>query len=344
MPLNRTNGSTLALIVTGALAAGSLVRRGSAAAGGRYRTLQDAKDGNAREFLEGNFSRGTTEIWYFLPEFGLDAGMGYEWLVERGRLPTKQTLKKTHAHLGSVVERNLETLWKDLQGETWSPRGEARDLIESKGLDHTSMSVGDVVVIDGTAHLVDRWGFRALPASIRDVKGSRSIPPYSPMSLERFSSKAVDGSREFLLDILAHLRAQRWDFWTTHWQVHGVPFYGDHLLFERLYTGPINDQTDQLGEKMTAFFGAESVDSVKVLDGTRALVSKWATIKNPYERALASEKSLQDAIMRAVMWMREHKTITLGLDDYLMSLANQHETNAYLLQQRVIQSRGSSDG
>jgi hypothetical protein len=42
--------------------------------------------------------------------------------------------------------------------------------------------------------------------------------------------------------------------------------------------------------------------------------------------------------MRAVMWMREHHTITLGMDDYLMSLANQHETNLYLLQQRVFKA------
>ena len=176
----------------------------------------------------------------------------------------------------------------------------------------------------------------------RSPLGSRATPPYSPMDLDKFSPKAVDGSRAFLLDVLGHLRAQRWDYWTTHWQVHGDPFYGDHLLFERLYTGPINDQIDQLGEKMTAFFGPEAVESVKVLDKTRSLVSQWSSIKDPYERALESEKSLQSAILRAVMWMREYKTITLGLDDYLMSLANQHETNAYLLQQRIRKSGGSS--
>tara|TARA_Y100000034_G_C6903679_1_gene418729 strand:- start:2487 stop:3287 length:801 start_codon:yes stop_codon:yes gene_type:complete len=264
--------------------------------------------------------------------------MGYDWLAEHGRLPDSRALKKTHVLLGSVGEKDKECIWHALQGEHWSPRGEARDLIESKGLHHTSMSMGDVIVIDGTAHLVDRFGFRALPRSIRALKGSRSIPPHSPMERERFSEDAVGGSREFLLDVLAHLRAQHWDFWTTHWRVHGQSFYGDHLLFQRLYTGPLNDQIDQLGEKMTAFFGGDAVESMKVLDRARELVGAWAKTEDPYERAIASEQSLQAAIMRAVMWMREHHTITLGMDDYLMSLANQHETNLYLLQQRVFKA------
>jgi DNA-binding ferritin-like protein len=335
MPLDRTNGSTLALVVTGALAVGSLVRRGSAAGSGRgYISLQDARD----VVTNADFSKGKTEVWYMLPDFFLNGSMGYNWLAEQGNLPTKTTLTETHAHLGSVAEKDKEVLWMALQGENWSPRGEARDMISSRGLRHTSMSMGDVLVVDDRAYIADSVGFEALPISIRDLKGSRAIPPHSPMGLERFSEAAVGGSREFLLDVLAHLRAQHWDFWTTHWQVHGQSFYGDHLLFQRLYTGPLNDQIDQLGEKMTAFFGGEAVESMKVLDRARALVGTWAKTEDPYERAIVSEQSLQAAIMRAVMWMREHHTITLGMDDYLMSLANQHETNLYLLQQRVLKA------
>jgi hypothetical protein len=32
-----------------------------------------------------------------------------------------------------------------MQGENWSPNGEARDLIRSNNLSHTSMCCGDVV-------------------------------------------------------------------------------------------------------------------------------------------------------------------------------------------------------
>ena len=46
-----------------------------------------------------------------------------------------------------------------MQGEKWSPKGEARELIKSKGLRHTSMSVGDVMVVNGKPLLVDSVGF-----------------------------------------------------------------------------------------------------------------------------------------------------------------------------------------
>jgi len=40
-----------------------------------------------------------------------------------------------------------------MQGEIWSPNGEARPLIESLGLSHTSMSVGDVFEDESTGKL-----------------------------------------------------------------------------------------------------------------------------------------------------------------------------------------------
>lgn len=38
-----------------------------------------------------------------------------------------------------------EQIFELMQGETWSPEGEARSLIEAVGLRHTSMSVGDCI-------------------------------------------------------------------------------------------------------------------------------------------------------------------------------------------------------
>ena len=49
-----------------------------------------------------------------------------------------------------------------MQGENWSPNGEARNLIGSLGLSHTSMSVGDIIEIDGNLFFVDRHGFKKL--------------------------------------------------------------------------------------------------------------------------------------------------------------------------------------
>jgi hypothetical protein len=48
-----------------------------------------------------------------------------------------------------VAVSSLDKVFCEMQGEVWSPNGEARELILSLGLHHTSMSVGDVAVDEG---------------------------------------------------------------------------------------------------------------------------------------------------------------------------------------------------
>jgi hypothetical protein len=63
-----------------------------------------------------------------------------------------------------TAANNLEDVWMSMQkGEHWSPNGEARELIKSKGLKHTSMSVGDIFISPETiVYMVDMLGFKQL--------------------------------------------------------------------------------------------------------------------------------------------------------------------------------------
>lgn len=73
--------------------------------------------------------------------------------------------EKTHVYLKEVYAEDVEQVFFEMQGENWSPNGEARELIMSKGLRHTSMSVGDAVV--------DREGrviWQAAPAGWKEVR------------------------------------------------------------------------------------------------------------------------------------------------------------------------------
>ena len=45
-----------------------------------------------------------------------------------------------------LVAEGLDDVYSKMQGERWSPQGEARPLIEALGLTHTSMSAGDVIL------------------------------------------------------------------------------------------------------------------------------------------------------------------------------------------------------
>ena len=53
-------------------------------------------------------------------------------------------------YLATVEANTPDEAFTRMQGENWSPNGEARPLILGKGLRHTSMSVGDALVDEAT--------------------------------------------------------------------------------------------------------------------------------------------------------------------------------------------------
>jgi len=119
-------------------------------------------------------------IFYMKPEFFRDGILGYDWCEQQKKLPNPKNLGATHTHLmnveksNPVIEKVMEEIWISMQAERWSPNGEAVDLIQSKGLHHTSMSVGDIVVHvkTGIAFMVDRWGFRPLNQTSKQRKAA----------------------------------------------------------------------------------------------------------------------------------------------------------------------------
>jgi len=104
---------------------------------------------------------GKTEVWYFRPDFARDIMMGLSWLQEQvpEAYPEPYNLARTHIMLGRVVCEDPEKLFHDLQGDFWSPNGEARNLIDNVGLNHTSISVGDILVVKGSALFCDTAGW-----------------------------------------------------------------------------------------------------------------------------------------------------------------------------------------
>ena len=98
----------------------------------------------------------TIHVWYMRPQ---------QW--RERRKPDVANLASTHIELMTYEWMNdgpvkLDNIYHAMQGEIWSPNGEARELIKSKGLEHTSMSVGDVIVVDGEAHVIASFGFDSL--------------------------------------------------------------------------------------------------------------------------------------------------------------------------------------
>lgn len=103
----------------------------------------------------------TYQVWYMKPDWFLSGTFG--------KRPDNMNLGRTHVHLKDMQTPEggnwaLEKIWIAMQGENWSPNGEARSLIEEKGLRHTSMSVGDCLVDadTGEVFLVKNAGFQSI--------------------------------------------------------------------------------------------------------------------------------------------------------------------------------------
>lgn len=118
-----------------------------------WKTLNDA------EVYDPGLGRGKTAIYYMNSKAFRDFNMGSNWLIKRKLLPTPETITDTHILLGTIKETNLDRIFYLMQGEIWSPQGEANNLIRKKGLKHTSMSVGDIIHSRGTFYMVDSTGF-----------------------------------------------------------------------------------------------------------------------------------------------------------------------------------------
>jgi DNA-binding ferritin-like protein len=123
---------------------------------------------------------------------------------------------------------------------------------------------------------------------------------------------------------------------TAHWQAKGNSFYGDHLLFQRLYEES-QEGIDGVAERLIGLTG--DVSKVSLCDQIRdmhTIAKVWhghcgddlAAVSLRGEMALIKliaffKKSLQD-----------EGSLTEGLDDLLQGIASKHEEFVYLLKQR----------
>jgi hypothetical protein len=114
---------------------------------GQYMTLNDI------------YEKGPTQVWYAKKEFLPSYAKGISFMHEDDiSPPDPNNLERTHVHLGDIAEQNLKKIVNMMQGEEWSPNGEARSLIRQKHLSHTSMTVGDVIVLPDRTVMVDSHG------------------------------------------------------------------------------------------------------------------------------------------------------------------------------------------
>lgn len=97
---------------------------------------------------------GDTQIWYMRPNH-FRQGI-------TGTAPDPKNLRATHTLLGVIQEQDPEKIFYLMQGEVWSPNGEASRLIRRLGLGHASMCVGDVIRQGKGIIMVVKVGFKTV--------------------------------------------------------------------------------------------------------------------------------------------------------------------------------------
>ena len=124
----------------------------------------------------------------------------------------------------------------------------------------------------------------------------------------------------------------------AHWTTKGTNFYGNHLLFERLYKAAA-DNSDAAAEKAIGIFGNDTIDL-----GTQAvlinkIIIKYSSLVKPEDpisliaASLQAEQAFLALSSNVYKAFEEDGTLTLGLDDLIMSIANKSEEAVYLLKQ-----------
>jgi len=124
-------------------------------------SINESNGISLRDFL----TPGSTDIWYMKPDAWQrrDIIMGYDWAAKHNSLPDPKSLGETHILLGSVDIQDPEEVFRTMQAERWAKDSRlSNDLIRSKGLAHTSMSVGDIMRIGNKVLMVDMTGFKEL--------------------------------------------------------------------------------------------------------------------------------------------------------------------------------------
>lgn len=135
---------------------------------------------------------------------------------------------------------------------------------------------------------------------------------------------------------VAYLRSLYLIHQTHHWLVAGKNFYGNHLLFERIYKSAA-DNADSAAEKMIGLFGSDALNPKTQADFIHDFLKKYTQNDISVEALLESSiKAEQDFISLSKEFyqsLNESEDMTLGLDDLIMSVCNERETSLYLLKQ-----------
>lgn len=178
----------------------------------------------------------------------------------------------------------------------------------------------------------------------------RNGPPYLPENVRTANDGMVlsklmgafDGEPMAELGALvALLRAAAMVHQSHHWQTRGANFYGDHLLFMRIYDESV-PFVDQVAERSVGAGSRDLVCPITQASLINDLIQTWCWTAKDNEPAasdmvlvsLGVERCVLNCLKEARQSLESSGQLSDGTDNLLQGVADKHEEFVYLLQQR----------
>lgn len=143
--------------------------------------------------------------------------------------------------------------------------------------------------------------------------------------------------------VLVHLKFLAELHQNNHWTCMGDPFYGDHLLFSRLYDS-VKGEVDTVAEKSIGLGCTSNVSLplvtsqvLKLVNGSGA-PSTIPQTSDLAKKSLMAELNFLKVIDACRTSLEECGLLTNGVDNMLQDIADTHEGHVYLLKQRCSKS------
>jgi len=102
----------------------------------QYRRLSDAGE---------YYQPGKTQVWYRKSQ------------TNTNKINVND-LSSTHSMIGTLGETDPEAVFSMMQSESWDTDNAAENMLNQLGVRHSSMTTGDVVVVDKVAHVITNNG------------------------------------------------------------------------------------------------------------------------------------------------------------------------------------------
>lgn len=139
----------------------------------------------------------------------------------------------------------------------------------------------------------------------------------------------MDEKQKVLNGLVAGLRALYLIHQHSHWKSHGMSFYGDHLMFQRIYESAAAD-ADSLAERLIGLYGNDAMDLAEQSALMSKLTAKY-TGTDVVANSLKAETDCKNWIGLAIPKLQ---SVSPGLDNLLRDIYDNREGNLYLLKQR----------